>query len=329
MRQVIQQFALLVCLTIVSVQSWQSWCQMERLIPFPERREFELSYIGRIPEITAGAKEVRIWVPLGNTRDGQKVLSRKIETELPYEIEKDPIFGNDLLYISLQAPLPPQIHLKVKYHVITDQREYQSRKNVSTLQKYLQPSILMVINDDVRQRSKIATGGRRQLAEKARGVYDYVLAHMKYDKTIPGWGKGDTLRACQVGAGNCTDFHSLFISMALAAEIPSRFKIGVTIPEQSEEGEIPGYHCWAEFYENGEGWKPVDASEAWKHPEKKEDYFGNFDPNKFMISVGRDIELVPKQKGGPINILFYPYIEVDGQPQNGIKVSLYYKNINV
>jgi hypothetical protein len=38
-------------------------------------------------------------------------------------------------------------------------------------------------------------------------------------------------------------------------------------------GKIPGYHCWAEFYSGGE-WVPVDASEAWKHPERHQYYLG-------------------------------------------------------
>ena len=115
--------------------------------------------------------------------------------------------------------------------------------------------------------------------------------------------------------------------MAHAAEVPARFKIGLTVPE-GNQGEIPGYHCWAEYYEEGKGWRPVDASEAWKHPERKEAYFGNFDTNKFLISVGRDIELVPEQAGEPVNIFFYPYIEVDGKEWNGAKASFEFRNFN-
>ncbi|MBI2248194.1 MAG: transglutaminase domain-containing protein, partial [Armatimonadetes bacterium] len=129
--------------------------------------------------------------------------------------------------------------------------------------------------------------------EKARGIYEAVTRQVAYDKSAPGYGRGDTRRACLLGKGNCTDFHSLFLSMARAAQIPSRFKIGVVIPppdgfaerERPRSGRasgapsgggiipqdtwrtIPGYHCWAEFYEPWQGWVPVDASEAWKHPE--------------------------------------------------------------
>ena len=96
---------------------------------------------------------------------------------------------------------------------------------------------------------------------------------MKYDKTGTGWGRGDTLWACDSKRRNCTDFHSLFMSMARSQGIPARFEIGFPIPAAKTSGEIPGYHCWSEFYLNRKGWVPVDISEAWKNQAKKDYYF--------------------------------------------------------
>jgi len=184
----------------------------------------------------------------------------------------------------------------------------------------------MNVDEEVRKRASAAVQNHSTFYDKAKAIYEDVIRRMSYDKTVPGWGRGDTVRACLLGKGNCTDFHSLFISMAHAAEIPARFKIGLTIPEAGE-GEIPGYHCWAEFYEEGKGWRPVDASEAWKQPNRKEAYFGHFDTNKFLISVGRDIDLVPRQAGSSVNIFFYPYVEVDGKEWDGAKTSFQFKNL--
>ncbi len=291
------------------------------------RREFNLSYNGKTPQIPRSAREVRVWVPLGTSRDGQKIISREIQLSVPHEISRDPDYGNEILYFSLRPPFPEAVDFSILYHVITDTEQFlTSQERSQSVKKDLQPSRLMVVDDEIRKRSRGAMEGKLSFIEKARGIYEYVLTHMRYDKTIPGWGRGDTLRACQVGAGNCTDFHSLFISMAHAAEIPARFKIGLTIPD-GKEGEISGYHCWAEFFEDRAGWEPVDASEAWKHPDKKEEYFAQFDPNKFFISIGRDIRLAPRQKGEPINIFFYPYIEVDGKPCEGFQASFYYRSL--
>lgn len=39
-------------------------------------------------------------------------------------------------------------------------------------------------------------------------------------------------------------------------------------------GKIDGDHCWAEFYLPETGWIPIDASEAFKHSDKKDFFFG-------------------------------------------------------
>jgi hypothetical protein len=99
-------------------------------------------------------------------------------------------------------------------------------------------------------------------------------------KTGEGWGHGHTLWACDSRHGNCTDFHSVFISMARAEKIPARFQIGFPLPADKHSAEIPGYHRWAEFYLDSTGWVPIDISEAWKHPEKHDYFFGAHDVNR-------------------------------------------------
>jgi transglutaminase-like putative cysteine protease len=137
---------------------------------------------------------------------------------------------------------------------------------------------------------------------------------MKYDKSGTGWGHGDTLWACDSKRGNCTDFHSVFISMARSQKIPARFEMGLSLPEGQNSGQIAGYHCWAEFYTRERGWFPVDISEAWKNQEKKDYFFGAHDVNRVQFTVGRDIELRPRQHGERVNYLIFPYAELDHQP---------------
>ena len=85
----------------------------------------------------------------------------------------------------------------------------------------------------------------------ARGFYDVVNAHMRYSKEGMGWGQGDSVWACDSKYGNCTDFHSLFISLARANKIPAKFEMGFPLPPRRGEGEIGGYHCWAKFLVEG------------------------------------------------------------------------------
>ena len=58
----------------------------------------------------------------------------------------------------------------------------------------------------------------------------------------------------------------------------------------------------------------MDASEAWKHPERKNYFFGAHDDNRVQFTIGRDIRLDPPQLGAPLNYFIYPYAELDGKP---------------
>ena len=134
---------------------------------------------------------------------------------------------------------------------------------------------------------------------------------------------------CDSRTGNCTDFHSLFISWSRANKIPARFEIGFPLPTERGEGQIKGYHCWAMFHTEDHGWVPVDISEADKHPKMKEYYFGNLTADRVGFSVGRDIVLTPKQEGPPLNYFVYPYVEVDGKPlpKEQIELRFSYKDL--
>jgi hypothetical protein len=112
--------------------------------------------------------------------------------------------------------------------------------------------------------------------------------------------------------GNCTEFHSFFISLARSSGIPARFAVGAAIPSERDEGGIDGYHCWAEFYAEGKWW-PVDISEANKYTALATYYFGHHPANRIEFSRGRDLMVEPGPASGPVNFLAYPVLEINGQ----------------
>ncbi len=191
---------------------------------------------------------------------------------------------------------------------------------------YLKPDRLVPLTGRIAQVSANLAENDVTPLQQARVDYEYVTSIMKYDKSGTGWGRGDALYACDVRRGNCTDFHSLFIGLARARGIPARFTIGFPLGV-AESGDIPGYHCWAEFYAGGV-WVPVDASEASKHPSRHNYYFGHLDADRVAFTMGRDLVLKPAQNGEPLNYLIYPYAELDGAavPQKEIKTRFSYAN---
>ncbi len=131
----------------------------------------------------------------------------------------------------------------------------------------------------------------------------------KNDKTNYTFGNGNSKYACDIGVGNCTDYHSYFMSIARTLDVPSRFHMGFNVPNKQNEdqGKIGGYHCWADYYVDNEGWTPVDISEADKDPNKADYFFGNLDKNRVEFTVGRD--LVLKGYNDPVNFFIYPLVK--------------------
>jgi len=297
-------------------------------------REFEFRYQVQLDALPTDAQELRLWVPLAKDTPHQVVLTRDIKVPGTYEIYQDPDYGNEFLYMMLRKPLPATLDLEIAYRAKTQREALRLVNRPGTepmagprWNLHLRSDSLMRVDAHVQQLAHEVTAGRVTPLEKARAIWDFVLSNMVYDKQTPGYGQGDTLRACHVGRGNCTDFHSLYISLARAAQVPARFHIGASLPSDPE-AEIPGYHCWADVYVAGVGWVPVDASEAWKHPEQREMYFGTYDGQRFLVSTGRDIRLTPPPADGqPINIFIYPHVEVDGRVFDRVKTKFRFKQV--
>src|SRR5262249_57082527 len=128
-----------------------------------------------------------------------------------------------------------------------------------------------------------------------------------------------------------TDFHTLFIAIARARGIPARWSIGFPLAygdgAPATDQTVAGYHCWAEFYAPGVGWLPVDVSEARKHPELKDYFFGHLSGNRLLISRARDFVLEPDASGRRRNYLVYPVARVDGRDLEGVEWSFRYSDV--
>jgi transglutaminase-like putative cysteine protease len=162
-----------------------------------------------------------------------------------------------------------------------------------------------------------------------RSLYEHTLERMKYDKpeSQQGWGRGDAEWACDAKFGNCTDFHSYFMGLARVKGMPTRFEMGFPIPGGDEqEAKVGGYHCWAYVWIEGQGWMPVDISEADKHPDKTDFFFGTLDADRVTMTGGRDLVLTPSPAAGTLNFFVYPHAEVDGQK---VEATRSFKRINL
>jgi transglutaminase-like putative cysteine protease len=283
----------------------------------PRERHFSFEYRATVPSSLPG-KIFRLWIPIPHDDEYQQITNLRIESSEPYRLAADEL-GNRIA--SIESSKPPSVTVKFDCTRKEHLRPAPASTGAPPLSdaeraRWLAPDRMVPLDDTIRKWAGevVAAAHAHTDLEMARAIYDHVVATVKYDKTGKGWGRGDIYYACDARRGNCTDFHAIFIGYARAMGIPARFSIGFPPPPERDQGSIAGYHCWAEFYANGIGWIPIDASEAAKNPSMREYFFGTHDENRVEFTRGRDLQLTPRQAAGPLNYFVYPYAEADGKP---------------
>lgn len=292
----------------------------------PTSRSFDFRYLVDVPVPPAGSHRLQLWIPLPYRNANQAVSALRIQAPFHYQLRSEAKFHDRYAYFDVPAEqIKKPFQIDLTFHVdrfeqrIALHRAADAPARTPAVDSFLRPDRLIPIDGEIAQLSRQQTREATEPLAKARKLYDYVIATMHYDHQGTGWGRGDAVWACNAKHGNCTDFHSLFIGMARAAGIPARFEIGFPLPLDAHQAAIPGYHCWAEFFVSGIGWIPIDASEAWQDPSKKNYFFGALDANRLMFSMGRDIQLNPAPAAGPLNYFVYPYAELDGKPFTSVQ----------
>lgn len=270
--------------------------------------EFEFLYQVKVPPLDG---EARMWIPLPQSDAFQTVTVGAIETPGAHRYLTDERYGNKVLFLELT---PQHSGQGIELHFNVKRREKGAYpEEDQPPQTWLAAERLVPESDEFKRIAAEVLGEREGDLVRARLLYDHTIDRMRYMRYGEGYGQGDAVYACDSATGNCTDFHSYFIALARAANIPARFAIGAAIPSERNEGGVDGYHCWAEFYAEGKWW-PVDISEADKYTPLSTYYFGHHPANRVELSRGRDLVVEPGPVSGPINYLAYPVLEVAGKP---------------
>jgi transglutaminase-like putative cysteine protease len=277
-----------------------------------------------------GTHVVRVWLPVPSNSEAQtiKFLPASVPAALVDKVETE--FGNRYSYFQTTLSRGARLAVDIPYDVTRREvlRSATMMGNVMTAglddadrQRFLRADAMVPISGKPLKLLESVALAPDQV-RMARQLYDIVDGHLIYKKAGTGWGRGDSNWVCTSGYGNCSDFHSLFMSLARSQGLPVRFEIGFSIPTDKTAGPVVGYHCWAWFFADHHGWIPVDISEANKNPKLKDYYFGNLTADRVTFSTGRDLKLLPQPHSGPLNFFIYPHIEIDGRTLPNEKIDL-------
>lgn len=300
-----------------------------------------------------GAHQLRVWFAMPQDDPLQQVKQFKVDGPVPHRITQDSA-GNTAVYLELAEP-------KLKEFSVVETFTLARREQVSgveadkarplaagkreELSQFLSTNQNVIIDDRIRKLATEIVGVETNPVLAARKLYDWMLANVDYWVKDPKNKKaspvGSTEYCLTTMTGNCTDFHSLWTSLARASGIPTRMVYGSFFKKELDGQDADqSYHCWPEFYATGIGWVPHDVAVAdifvgdfqlntdneklvrlttadgytGADKGKVDYYFGNLDERRVTWSRGRDLTLSPKQTGAPVNALAKAYIEVDGKP---------------
>jgi transglutaminase superfamily protein len=294
-------------------------------------RHFRLSYAVTVSGLPAG-KSAKLWMPVPPNSLEQKVFVAEQQLPGPSQQGQEKKYANDILFVEAAADASGQLTARTVYDVT--RLEARASRPVMMMHD---PLLALFLKPDARVpidgKPLTLLAGKNLPMDQlqlGRTLYDIVNSHMRYSKEGTGWGLGDAVWACDSRYGNCSDFHSLFISLARSQGVPAKFEIGFPLPPDRGRGDIAGYHCWAWFKPREHGWVPVDISEADKNPSMTEYYFGNLTENRVTFSIGRDLVLQPPQAGPPLNFFVTPYVEVAGKqhPAEKVQLKLQYEDVD-
>ncbi|MEE8141535.1 MAG: transglutaminase-like domain-containing protein, partial [Planctomycetota bacterium] len=240
---------------------------VEKIHPTPTpSRSFHIRYETTLTSLPTG-KHLRVWIPIPNDDAHQTIENLKIHSPWPTRITTEPVHHDRLVFLE-GAVDASEMQIIIEYHVDRWQYSTDFAKLATdgpgeelAFAIYREPTSLAVITEEIEIDAARISRDHEFTLGKARAFYLLVQEQMIYDKSVDGWGRGDTQFACRVGKGNCTDYHSYFNSLCRAAGIPARFQIGLYGSYDRKPGEeyVTGaYHCWAEFRIPGKAWVPVD-----------------------------------------------------------------------
>ena len=201
---------------------------------------------------------------------------------------------------------------------------------------YLAGSRLVPVAGIVKETSNRIVGRTTNEIEKAKLIYEWVVANTYRNPATRGCGSGDVAAMLRSGGlgGKCADLNALYVGLARAAGLPARDIYGLRVAPSNfgykslganNEIVTKAQHCRAEVYLSDFGWVPVDPADVRKimseevkgglgadNPKvvaAREKLFGAWEGNWIAYNDARDVTL-PGSSGPTLGFLMYPQAEV-------------------
>ena len=326
------------CCPAMGVQSAGLWsAKADAKCPYPtreiplERRTVSLEYAFHVDAPQDG-RSVKAWLPIPASTPYQQLNSWQLRQDWPHQVVREDRHGNRFLLLDLSDRSQWQdgrIPVTVTYNVTSWSRQAGVKPMGCPHDPYhridarhLQVDHRMPIDGDWAAEAREAVGDAQSTMMRARKLYDHLVRSVAADMSATAHKEQSGGHVCDASQTSCRDLHLRFVAQARALGIPARIHTGLPLAS-AERAAIEDERCWAEFYDAAHGWVPVDLTQARKHPQESERFFGTSAADRIVFGLGHDLAL-PGAVSGPQGLAIDPHVEVDGRSYERIERELAY-----
>ena len=281
----------------------------------------------------------RVWLPVPSVDSGwQRSLASAYASNGRARMTSDAREGARMVYAEFDAS-EARPFVEVTSRVQTRNRAAEGPQasagpqDAETLKYWLRPTALIPTDGIVRSTALAATRGARGDEEKARAVYDWIVANTHREPKVRGCGEGDIKTMLETGnlGGKCADLNALFVGLCRSVGVPARDVYGLRLAPSAfgykELGGNPAslkgaQHCRAEVFLQARGWVAMDPADVAKvmrletpqwikatdHPvvaPVNRALFGGWEGNWVAWNTAHDVAL-PDSKGPKLGFFMYP-----------------------
>ncbi|MCZ8294031.1 MAG: transglutaminase domain-containing protein [Hylemonella sp.] len=284
----------------------------------------------------------RVWLPVPSVdADWQRSLGNSYASNGQARMGSDAVYGARLLQVDFTpGEKKPWVELTSRIQTNNRAVNWAAKKPApeaaANLQFWTRPTALLPTDGIVRKTALEATRGARTDAEKAKKIYDWVVANTWREPKVRGCGEGDIKTMLETGnlGGKCADLNAVFVGLCRAVGLPARDVYGLRlVPSAFGYKELSGnpaslkgaQHCRAEVYLKDHGWVAMDPADVAKVMRLEtpqwiknttdpvvapvnQALFGGWEGNWLAWNMAHDVAL-PGAKGPKLGFLMYPVAE--------------------
>jgi transglutaminase-like putative cysteine protease len=298
-------------------------------------------------EVSKPSGDTRIWVPAALIRETpfQKTLTNKFTAQggtAKFSKSNQDSLGivSATFPVGADPVLTHTSRVSLKNYAVDLASSEHQHVSKAELNFYLQPSKYVPTDGIVKETAEKATKGATTDFDKARAIYEWIVANTFRDPKVRGCGRGDIRFMLESGdlGGKCADLNALYVGMARAVGLPARDVYGVRVAKSelgykslgiATENATKAQHCRAEVFVKEHGWIPVDPADVRKvvleeppgnRPlndemvsKARSRLFGSWEMNWMAYNYAHDVAL-PGSQLPPLVYFMYPQAETaDGR----------------